>query len=255
MTERTSYAPGTPSWVDLGSPDPSAAAAFYGGLFGWTVVFDPRPEAGGYAICTLKDRPVAGLGQQTDTGVPPYWTVYVTVVDADASQARAVGHGGTVVVETMDVLDAGRMGILQDPGGAIVALWEPRAHPGAGLVDEPGTFVWAELATGGVMAARDFYSAVFDWGVDEPASSHTGAIFSIGGTPTSGAHAAGEGEVPSWTVWFAVADCDASAAAVRELGGSVLLPPSDMSFGRGALVADPHGAVFGIGTMGGRPHG
>jgi uncharacterized protein len=35
MSERTSYEPGVPSWVDLASPDTDAAAAFYGGLFGW----------------------------------------------------------------------------------------------------------------------------------------------------------------------------------------------------------------------------
>ena len=45
MSERTSYAPGTPSWVDMGSPDPAAAAAFYGALFGWTVDFDSYSPA------------------------------------------------------------------------------------------------------------------------------------------------------------------------------------------------------------------
>ena len=62
MAERTHHEPGTPSWVDLGSPDPTAAAAFYGGLFGWQAEMDPRPEAGGYGIFTLRGKPVAGLG-------------------------------------------------------------------------------------------------------------------------------------------------------------------------------------------------
>lgn len=44
MAERTSYAPGTPCWADLGSPDTQAAAGFYGGLFGWEASIDPRPE-------------------------------------------------------------------------------------------------------------------------------------------------------------------------------------------------------------------
>jgi predicted enzyme related to lactoylglutathione lyase len=64
-----------------------------------------------------------------------------------------------------------------------------------------------------------------------------------------GAHVAGEGEFPAWSVWFASADCDASVAQVEELGGSVIMPPNDMEFGRGAVVADPQGAVFGLGTM------
>ncbi len=59
-------------------------------------------------------------------------------------------------------------------------------------------------------------------------------------------HVAGEGEFPAWTIWFTVADCDGSVAQVSELGGSVLMPPNDMPFGRGAVVADPAGAVFGL---------
>ena len=62
-------------------------------------------------------------------------------------------------------------------------------------------------------------------------------------------HLAGEGEFPSWTVWLAVDDCDASAARASELGGKIMVPPNDMDFGRGAVIADPHGAVFGIGAM------
>ena len=68
MSERSAYAPGTPSWVDLGSPDPAAAAAFYGGLFGWKAEMDPRPEAGGYGLFTLAASNVAGLGPADEPG-------------------------------------------------------------------------------------------------------------------------------------------------------------------------------------------
>lgn len=47
-------------------------------------------------------------------------------------------------------------------------------------------------------------------------------------------------------MWFGVEDCDTATARVVELDGSVIQPPNDMDFGRGAVVADPHGAVFGI---------
>ena len=82
-SERTSYAPGTPSWVDLGSPDAKAAADFYGGLFGWKAEMDPRPEAGGYGMFQIDGKNVAGLGPQMNTDMPPYWNVYVTVADAE----------------------------------------------------------------------------------------------------------------------------------------------------------------------------
>jgi uncharacterized protein len=249
MAERSSYTPGTPSWIDLGSPDQKASAAFYGGLLGWTVESDPRPEAGGYAICTLRGKSVAGLGPQMNADVPPFWNVYVTVADTDATLAAATAAGGTVVVPAMDVLDAGRMGMFQDAVGSFLSVWQPNAHIGAQLVNEPGTFVWNELATSDLGHARDFYTTVLDWGVDADASSDTGTIFTVNGEMVCGAHAAGAGEFNAWLVWFAVDDCDASSEKVTALGGSVLMPPSDMSFGRGAVVADPHGAAFGIGSM------
>jgi predicted enzyme related to lactoylglutathione lyase len=149
----------------------------------------------------------------------------------------------------LDVFDAGRMGVVRDPNGSFVSIWQPMAHIGAQLVNEPGTFTWSELATTDLAAARDFYQAVFGWGLDPAGSSDTAAIFTVGSRVVCGAHAAGEGEFPAWSVWFAVEDCDASTDQATRLGGSVLMPPTDMDFGRGSVVADPHGAVFGIGVV------
>lgn len=250
MTERSEYTPGTPSWIDLGSPDPQVAADFYGGLFGWTVDFDERPEAGGYAMARIDGKDVAGIGPQQNTEMPPFWSVYVSVADADATVARATIHGATVIVEPMDVFDSGRMAVLQDSVGSFISIWQPQETIGAQLVNQHGTFVWNELATTNLVHAREFYESVFDWGVDE-SSPEGSALFTVTGEMVCGAHTAGEGEFPAWTVWFAADDCDAAVAKVTELGGSVIMPPSDMSFGRGAVVSDPQGAVFGIGSMNG----
>lgn len=75
MSERTCYAPGTPSWVDLGSPNTAASAAFYGEIFGWNAAIDPRPDAGGYGMFSLKEQLVAGLGPQMNPDMPPFWAV------------------------------------------------------------------------------------------------------------------------------------------------------------------------------------
>ena len=249
MAERTSYAPGTPSWVDLGSPDTAASAAFYGGLFGWTAEIDPRPEAGGYGMLTLRGKNVAGIGPQQNPDLPPYWTVYVTVADADATAATATANGATLIAGPMDVFDAGRMAVLQDPVGSFISIWQPDQHIGCQLVNEPGTFGWNELATTDLAKARDFYTAVFGWGIAPGSSGDTAAIFTVGDAMVCGAHPAGEGEFPAWTVWFTVDDCDAASAKVTELGGTVLMPPSDMDFGRGAVVADPQGAVLGLAAV------
>jgi predicted enzyme related to lactoylglutathione lyase len=251
MSKRTSYPAGTPCWVDLGSPDPKAAADFYGEVFGWKAEFDPRPDAGGYGMLTKGGKIVAGLGPQQNPDVPPYWTVYVSVDDADKTTAAITAAGGTAIAGPMDVFDAGRLAVFQDPLGTFISIWQPDQHIGAQLVNETGAFAWNELATTDVAASRDFYTSVFGWGIEAQASNDSSAIFTVGGDVICGAHAAGDGEFPAWCVWFSVDDCDASAAQVDKLGGSVLMPPNDMEFGRGAVVADPQGAVFGIGTMAG----
>ena len=245
MAERSSYVPGTPSWVDLGSPDTAAAAAFYGGLLGWSAEMDPRPEAGGYGMFTLRGKYVAGLGPQQNADMPPYWTVYVTVADADQTAAAMTAAGGTVIAGPMDVFDAGRMAVVQDPLGTFISIWQPDQHIGCELVNEPGTFGWNELATPDLEASRAFYAAAFGWERMD-LSSEGSDLYAIDGAMVCGAHTAGEGEFPAWSVWFTVDDADAAAAKAVELGGSVVQAPSDMSFGRGGVVADPHGAAFGI---------
>jgi predicted enzyme related to lactoylglutathione lyase len=244
MSERTSYAPGTPSWIDIGVPDTAAAATFYGGLFGWKAEIDPRPEAGGYGMFTLKGKNVAGVGPQQSPDMPPFWTVYVTVDDVDATAATVAANEGTVIAGPMDVFDAGRMAVFQDPMGTFISAWQPNQHIGAELVNEPGTFVWNELATVGLAHSSAFYQKAFGWGVMEGGEGAT--MFTVNGEMVCGAHTAGDGEFPAWSVWFGVENCDASAAKVTELGGNILMPPTDMPFGRGAVVADPAGAVFGI---------
>ena len=66
------YDNGVPSWVDMGSPDPAKAKEFYGGLFGWDCPEGP-PEAGGYSVCDLRGKTVAGLGPQMNPASPPNW--------------------------------------------------------------------------------------------------------------------------------------------------------------------------------------
>ena len=249
MGERMSYAPGTPSWVDLGSPNPSESVAFYGSLLGWVAEMDPRPEAGGYGMFSLGGKLVAGLGPQMNTEMPPYWSVYVSVADAAATLAKAADAGGTVVMDAMQVFDAGRMGIFQDPGGSFLSVWEPLEHIGAQLVNDPGSFGWNELASTDIAKSKAFYTAVFGWGLDPNISTDMSAAFTVDSKMVCGAHTAGEGEFPAWSAWFTVEDCDKSAATVTELGGQILAPPMDMDFGRGAVVADPHGAVFGLAAI------
>ena len=247
MAKRTSYAPGTPCWVDVSTPDTRTAVEFYGGLFGWEAEIDPRPEAGGYGMFKLNGALVAGVGLQMNPG-PPFWAVWVSVADLEKTVELATTNGAKVVAGPMDVLDSGRAAVIQDSLGTYISIWQPQAHMGAELVNEPGSFAWNELATPDLPQSTEFYTSVFGWGTAEGQQGGNAVVFTVDGNMVCGAHAAGEGEQPAWSVWFSVEDCDRSAATVEKLGGKVIVPPSEMGFGRGSVVADPQGAVFGIGA-------
>lgn len=253
MAEFTDYPPGTPSWVDLSSPDLEASKAFYGSLFGWQAE-DLGPDAGGYSMFKLRDRYVAGLGPVQGEGRPPAWGTYVTVPDADATVAVVKQAGGTVFLEPMDVFDAGRMAVFADPTGAVLSVWQPGNHKGAELANEPGAFSWNELNTRDPAAAKAFYTAVFGW---EPEEHAMGPMTytewkingrSIGGMIDMNPNVPAQ-VPPHWLVYFTVEDTDATVAAITGKGGTVFVGPLDIPQGRFAVVADPQGAVFAVIAM------
>jgi hypothetical protein len=216
MVAVTEYEPGTPSWVDLASPDLPASVAFYTSLFGWEAK-DQGPEAGGYTMLELGGVPVAGMGPIVMEGQPPAWTSYVSVADADVSIAKVKEAGGMVFVEPMDVLDVGRMAVFADPTGAAMALWQAKLHQGAGLVNEPGALVWNELSTRDTAAAAGFYRAVFGWDADSaPMGDMVYTEWKLGGKTVGGMMTTPSDvppEVPAyWLAYFGTADCDATVA-------------------------------------------
>jgi uncharacterized protein len=254
MSERTSYAPGTPCWIDLGTPDQDAAAEFYGGLFGWSVEADENAEqTGGYRVAVLKDKAIGGVMRLMQEGQPPAWSTYICVDDADATVAKAREAGGAVAVEPMSVLDYGRMAFLTDPTGAFIGIWQPGKNIGAGLVNEPGALSWNELNTRDLGAAKAFYSAVFGWTFEDNDMGEVGSYTSInlngdmvGGMLDMGARGV-PSEVPAhWQVYFAVEDTDAAVEKVKSMGGNVMVDPIDIPAGRFAILTDPHGASFAV---------
>lgn len=241
------YAPGTPSWVDLSSPDVGASIRFYSDLFGWQAEPNPDPAAGGYTMLMLGGKTVAAVGPLQQEGMPPTWTTYVSVADADAAAAAARDAGGSVMVPPMDVLDAGRMAIVADPMGAVTGVWQPRNMHGADVVNVPGALCWNELETRDVEAAKAFYPRVFGWGVK---SGDGYTEWTLDGNSVAGMMAMGEqwpAEVPShWMVYFAVDDCDAAVKRAQDLGARVWVPPMDIPVGRFAMLSDPQGAMFSV---------
>jgi predicted enzyme related to lactoylglutathione lyase len=252
LPERSSYAHGVPSWVDVTSPDVDASAVFYGGLFGWEHVTGENPEeTGGYGMFTKDGKLVAGIGPLQSPEQPPVWNTYINVDDADEVVAKAQEAGGQIAMGPIDVMDAGRMAFLIDTTGAFVGIWQPGKHHGAELVRDPGTLGWNELATRDTEAAKAFYPAVFGW---EPVAwEGTGpyTVWNVDGESVGGLMGMDDRwppEVPShWMTYFMVEDADDAAAKVEELGGTVPVAPFDTpGVGRIAVLHDPHGAAFSV---------
>jgi predicted enzyme related to lactoylglutathione lyase len=249
MSERTSYEPGTPSWVDLATPDPADAKRFYGELFGWEAEdAGPPEETGGYAMFRLRGKRVAGVAPLMDENQPPVWSTYVSTDDADAAVARAREAGAQAIVEPMDVMDAGRMAFLMHPAGGAVGVWQPGRHTGAELVNEPGALTWTQLHTRDKDGAAALYAAVFGWTLGDFGGQ---PVFNLGDRGIAGMMDMPPGipdEVPAhWMTVFATADTDATATKAAELGGQVMVAPGDIEgVGRFAVLTDPQGVAFGV---------
>jgi predicted enzyme related to lactoylglutathione lyase len=254
MSERTSYTPGTPCWVELGTPDVEAAATFYGALFGWEIPELPNSaELGGYRRAKKGGKDVAGVAPLMQEGQPPAWSTYVSVADADATTAAIREAGGSVHVEPMDVVGLGKMAVYADSTGAHFGIWEPGTFAGAELVNEHGAFGWNELGTRDTAGAKEFYGAVFGWGYADEGSERVGTytVWKAGEAMVGGMldiDAAGiPAEVPPhWLVYFTVEDTDAAVEKVKSGGGDVRMEPIDIPVGRFAVVADQFGAVFAV---------
>ena len=245
MGERTSHAPGTFCWVDLSTTDTEGAKAFYTGLFGWDTEDNPIPEGGVYTMLSKGGKAVGALSAVQQQGQPPAWNSYVTVESADDSAAAVGEHGGTVVIGAFDVMDVGRMAVVQDPMGAFFSLWEPRASIGAERVNEPGALTLNQLNTSDSERAQEFYSGVFGWRFEQVAEGDVPPYWGIyNGDRLNGGMM--EEQPSAWLVYFGSDSVDDDAGRVGELGGQVIVPPMSVPGGRILVAQDPQGAVFAL---------
>ena len=186
-------------------------------------------------------------------GVPPHWNLYVTVPSADAAATRAAQLGATVLDAPFDVMHQGRMAIIRDPTGAVVQLWEPKAHIGVKIRNEPNTLCWSELTTTDPKAAEAFYVGMFGW---VPTRSGNAAVmeyteFSVNGQPSVGMMGMPENMPPNlpsyWMPYFQVTDLDTSLAKAKSLDGNAMVGPNTIpDGGRFVILQDPQKAMFAL---------
>lgn len=228
---------------------------------------------------TLRSGDVAGI-RSIPQGAPPTarWNTYFWVDSADEATSKVRDAGGGVVAEPFDFLNACRMAVFTDPEGAVFSVWEAREHKGARLVNDPGAVVFNNLNTRDVEGARSFYGSVFGW---QTAGIGGGAVgwtlpgygdwlerehhpglrqqMAKAGAPRGFEDVVGsiipvgddQQNTPAhWSVTFATADADATAAKATELGGTVIVPPFDAPWStdtytiRITVIGDLQGATF-----------
>lgn len=250
-TKTPTYAPGTPSWIDLGSPDVAASSRFYGQLFGWQAE-DQGEAAGHYTLFKQNGRSVAAVAPLMSPDQPVAWTTYISTSNAEETARKVTEAGGKVLSAPMQVMEEGTMAVLQDPTGAVFAVWQPARMKGADLVNKPNSLGWNELATRDMDAAKAFYTKVFPWTAKtaDMGGGQTYTEWQIDGRSIGGGMPMGSMYPPNvpahWMVYFVVADTDDIVKRTQELGGKVMSPATDIPQGRMAVLSDPQGAAFAV---------
>lgn len=112
-------------WVDITVNDADELRDFYRKVVGWDT---QAVDMGGYSdySMTADGEPVSGIchARGSNADLPGGWLVYITVADVEASAATCLENGGKVVVSPRG-LAGGRFCVIEDPSGAVAALYQP----------------------------------------------------------------------------------------------------------------------------------
>ncbi|RLA31841.1 MAG: VOC family protein [Gammaproteobacteria bacterium] len=255
--------PGKIVWHDLLTNDPAASKRFYGELFGWE--FEGVSSLAGlgsdtaYTLIRHNGRLIGGmidtkaLNNRTDIS---QWVVVMSVEDVDAAAASFANNGGSVLTPPKDLQRRGRIAVVQDPAGALLALLETKDGDPVDREPELGDFLWNELWTVDVDGATKFYSDAAgydaaDWntGGDEESPANY-RLLKYGDKPRVGILANPFEDLdPVWVSYLRVESPAAITARVEELGGKVIVEARPRALGgEVAFIAGPSEAGIALQT-------
>lgn len=259
MPELRTYPHGVPCWVQLDTGDTGEASRFYGALFGWTYADAFPGDPGAFLFARLDGRDAGALSRGGDSG----WVSFISCDDVESTCTAIEAAGGIVLSPPDAGSPYGRSATCADPQGAVFELWQPGSHPGAQVVNAPGSWNFSDLHTPDTAASLAFYGTVFGWRVDPDLGAGMIRLPGYGdhlaatsdpdirerqasapegfADVIAGITAAESAQTARWWMRFTVADRDAAVAAVERLGGTVE-SSTETEWTREAVVSDPRGA-------------
>lgn len=119
---------GTFIWNELNTQDVAAAKTYLGAALGWTFEAAPHSDFDYWILKNGENRVGGMIDLKTlkgCDGIPEHWLSYIAVDDVDARYRKAIAAGAKEGRAPFDVPGVGRIAILQQPGGAVVALMTP----------------------------------------------------------------------------------------------------------------------------------
>lgn len=255
--------PGKVIWRELLTNDPVASQEFYGELFDWT--FESVGTAAGlgsntaYTLIRHNGKLIGGmidtvaLNNRADIS---QWVISMSVTDIDVAVAAFTAGGGEVKTPPIDLQRRGKLALVRDAEGALLALLQTRDGDPADHEPEVGGFLWDELWTTDVERATTFYEGVAglegaDWDID--GHSKSGANYRLlkgDGKPRLGIMLNPlEGLDPVWVSYLRVESPASITAKVVALGGSIIVAAQPRALGgEVAFIAGPSGAGIALQT-------
>ncbi|RLA41184.1 MAG: hypothetical protein DRR06_16340 [Gammaproteobacteria bacterium] len=232
-------------WHDLLSEDPLSAGKFYEQLFGWKINYQ-----GEYAVVRNGGKLIGGILKMQPSDGPArrgIWIPSVSVADVDAAVSRVKTNGGTILKGPVDMDRRGRAALIRDPQRADLVLLNAKGGDPADTDAAIGDWLWDEIWTNDPGSVEEFYVAVL--GYDEVVSGDGYEILMNEGKWRAGIRHVQDGSKDNrhmlWVPVVRVADPEATARRVKELGGIVWVTPEDApSKGDTALIADTSGTLL-----------
>ena len=113
-------------WTELSTTNAKAAKDFYGTVFGWEFT-DHNMGDMTYTMIKYNNKDFGGIWsipKDKEKEVPPHWMSYILVENLDTALQNASKAGASIAKPATPVGEMGRFGIIIDPTGAQIALWQ-----------------------------------------------------------------------------------------------------------------------------------